>query len=146
MTHGGPLLSWERLGVRRAVPWASTSPVLTGARVSGHGPSAALALATVAVLLACCSGLRRVRDERRPGCLADPSDHERAGSGPGADDRPVSPSVEDDPLVVVAHATRPQLRLTAEQAADLVARRGTPVSPAACGRSSATPRRWASCR
>jgi len=38
---------------------------------------------------------------------------------------PAAPVPTDDPLVVVAPATRPQLRLTARQAADLVDRRGT---------------------
>ncbi len=86
----------------------------------------ALALAAVAMLLAGC-------DE--PATDADPADPAASPTGPAtsapapepapsAD--PPTPSGEDDPLVVIAHATRPQLRLTAQQAADLVARRGTP--------------------
>jgi hypothetical protein len=48
------------------------------------------------------------------------------GSGPGSTAvAPVTPVPADDPLVVVSHAGRPQLRLTAQEAADLVARRGT---------------------
>ncbi len=38
---------------------------------------------------------------------------------------PAPPAAEDDPLVVITHASRPRLRLTAQQAADLVARRGS---------------------
>jgi hypothetical protein len=39
--------------------------------------------------------------------------------------QPSTGAPADDPLVVVAHATRPQLRLTSAEAADLVARRGS---------------------
>ena len=82
-----------------------------------------LALAIVTMLLAGC-------DE--PATSADPaSSPTRATTSapapapvPAAD--PPSPSGAADPLVVIAHATRPRLRLTAQQAVDLVARRGTP--------------------
>jgi hypothetical protein len=68
------------------------------------------------------------------GCDDAPSPPGAAASTPGVG--PASPGQSpppttlvaepvDDPLVVVAHATRPQLRLTAAEAADLVGRRGS---------------------
>ena len=87
----------------------------------------ALVLATVVVLLAGC-------DDSPESAGPDPSPTRATtsatGPGPGAerdaDRSPPPPSAEGDPLVVIAHATRPQLRLTGQEAADLVARRGTP--------------------
>ena len=86
----------------------------------------ALALATLAVLLAGCDSAREEADQGSsptvPTSSASPS---TPAPTPAPTSEPAAPSGGDDPLVVVAHATRPQLRLTAQQAADLVARRGT---------------------
>ena len=82
----------------------------------------ALALATVGVLLAGCDGSATNAD---PGASPTRPTTSAPAPVPAPTTSSLTPSVEDDPLVVIAHATRPQLRLTAEQAADLVARRGT---------------------
>jgi poly-gamma-glutamate capsule biosynthesis protein CapA/YwtB (metallophosphatase superfamily) len=85
---------------------------------------AALALATAALLLAGC-------DEAgtSDGPAAAPTRATTTTSAPPPDPAPTADppttSGEDDSLVVITHATRPQLRLTAQQASDLVARRGT---------------------
>ena len=82
----------------------------------------ALALATVAMMLAGC-------DEAATN--ADPADSPTGATTTTSAPAPAptvaqpAPTGAVDPLVVIAHFTRPQLRLTAQQAADLVARRGT---------------------
>ena len=82
-------------------------------------PRRALALATGAMLLAGCDA-----SSTNPDPAASPTQAPTSAptSTPTADP---APQGEDDPLVVIAHASRPQLRLTAQRAADLVARRGT---------------------
>ena len=81
----------------------------------------ALALATVAMLLAGCDEPSTNADP-----AASPTGATTSAPAPAAPARPPTAAPgADDPLVVIAHATRPQLRLTAQQAADLVARRGT---------------------
>ncbi len=86
-------------------------------------PWPALALMTVAILLAGC-------DESPTNADPAPSPTHPTTSAPAPAPAPTTtappPSGADDPLVVIAHASRPQLRLTTQQAADLVARRGTP--------------------
>jgi poly-gamma-glutamate capsule biosynthesis protein CapA/YwtB (metallophosphatase superfamily) len=82
----------------------------------------ALALATAAMLVAGCDGSSTSADP-----APSPTGATTGVPAPAPQptvDPPTSPD-PDDPLVVIAHATRPQLRLTAQQASDLVARRGT---------------------
>ncbi len=78
----------------------------------------ALLAALVAVLL-----LGACDDEAAP--VTTPSSSPRSTSAAPTPVQPTSaPEQPEDPLVVVTHATRPQLRLTAAEAADLVGRRG----------------------
>src|SRR4051812_9694160 len=82
----------------------------------------ALPAAVVLVVMAGC-------DEAPTNADPQPSSVPATTSAPAPDPPPTAePQVlpDDDPLVVVTHATRPQLRLTAAQVSDLVARRGTP--------------------
>jgi poly-gamma-glutamate synthesis protein (capsule biosynthesis protein) len=83
-------------------------------------PWRALALATVALLLAGCDDEPARSSDPTPG----PTLATTSAPAPVATVEPTPPA-EIDPLVVVAHATRPQLRLTEERAADLVSRRGS---------------------
>jgi len=81
---------------------------------------ARVALMGVVLVLAGCDAAPS------PGAEPEPSAAPPASTGsPAAPAAPSAPSGSDDALVVVTHATRPQLRLTAEEAAALVARRGT---------------------
>ncbi len=82
-------------------------------------PWRALALATVAMLLAGCDEPSTNADP-----AASPTDATTSAPAP-APAPPADPPQPDDPFVVIGHATRPQLRLSAQRAADLVARRGT---------------------
>src|SRR4051794_26013427 len=85
--------------------------------------SAALVAALLVVLVvAGCDGGPPPGADAEPGAGGVPAS---TGSGsPPTSDSGV-PEPVDDPLVVVGHATRPQLRLTAAEAAELVSRRGT---------------------
>ena len=83
----------------------------------------ALALATVAMLLAACDESATNAD---PAASPTRSTTSAPAPAPAPTADPAAPSDEDDPLVVISHASRPQLRLTTQQAADLVARRGAP--------------------
>ena len=86
-----------------------------------RGP--ALAVATVAVLL--LAGCDESATNADPAVSPTSATTSAPAPAPAPTADPPSPAGEDDPLVVIAHATRPQLTLTAQQAADLVARRGT---------------------
>src|SRR6188508_204164 len=83
----------------------------------------ALALASVAMLLAACDESATNAD---PAASPARSTTSAPAPAPAPTADPSAPSDEDDPLVVISHASRAQLRLTTHEAADLVARRGAP--------------------
>jgi poly-gamma-glutamate synthesis protein (capsule biosynthesis protein) len=86
-------------------------------------PRPGLALASAAMLLAGCD---RAATNAEPAAPPTRSATTGVATDPAPTVDPTTSAGEDDPLVVIAHATRPQLRLTTQEAADLVARRGTP--------------------
>jgi hypothetical protein len=81
-----------------------------------RGRAGVVGTLAAALLLAACDGDPSAREPApTPGTL------EQTNPTPST----TAPSPAPDPLVVVTHATRPALRLTAVEAADLVARRGS---------------------
>ena len=87
-----------------------------------RGPVVLPGLLLAALLLAACD------DDAAPESVPSPDPTlSPTVPGPSTPTATAEPTDDpaDDPLVVVTHATRPQLRLTAAEAADLMARRGT---------------------